>query len=80
MQGHFREEFFRVRELQRHLRQCTKIEEASNFTLKEHLKTTYGVNRRSILTDVPNFDVCQQIPPDIMHILLEGESLKILCS
>ncbi len=32
----------------------------------------YGINRKSLLTEVPHFDICKQMPPDLMHILLEG--------
>lgn len=32
----------------------------------------YGVNRLSILNEVPQFDLCACIPHDIMHVLLEG--------
>ena len=30
------------------------------------------MNRLSILSQVPNFDLCVCIPHDIMHVLLEG--------
>ena len=34
---------------------------------------TYGVNYRSPLNNLPDFDVCNnQLPQDIMHIVLEG--------
>lgn len=34
--------------------------------------TTYGINRRSKLLDFPAYDLIQQTPQDIMHIMLEG--------
>lgn len=34
--------------------------------------TTYGVNFSSTLNDLDNFHVVNQLPQDIMHILLEG--------
>lgn len=33
---------------------------------------TYGVNAMSPLNDIDNFHVVNQLPQDIMHILLEG--------
>lgn len=72
MQTYFTEEDFLIRTLNRHLQQCSTIENAPTESLAEHFSTTYGINRRSALCDAPYFDVCQQIPPDIMHILLEG--------
>ena len=43
-----------------------------NGPLAEHFSTTYGVNRRSILEDVPGFSVTIGLPHDIMHDLFEG--------
>ena len=42
-----------------------------NPELREHYSKEYGVVKRSIL-DAPYFDVTQQLPQDIMHIILEG--------
>lgn len=33
---------------------------------------TYGINYSSILNDIDNFHVVNQLPQDIMHVLLEG--------
>lgn len=33
---------------------------------------TYGINYSSALNDIDNFHVTNQLPQDIMHILLEG--------
>ena len=32
----------------------------------------YGVNHTSILCELPNFDVTEQLPQDLMHVLFEG--------
>ncbi len=32
----------------------------------------YGINRKSVLDDIPNFSVVKNLPHDIMHDLLEG--------
>ena len=34
--------------------------------------TTYGINYSSPLNDIDDFHVVDQLPQDIMHILLEG--------
>lgn len=80
MQRKFDEKSFTKRTLERHLRQCLEIERASTEFLKSALKTTYGINRRSKLTDFPAFDLIEQTPQDIMHIILEGVApLEIKC-
>lgn len=38
----------------------------------------YGINRRSVLSDVPGFDVTKCLPFDIMHTIFEG-SAELLC-
>ena len=40
--------------------------------------TTYGVNNRSVLLDLPLFDVTKCLPFDIMHSLFEGVSTHLL--
>ena len=63
---------FTPRTLQSHIRQCIEIERASTDSLKNALMTTYGIKRRSKLLDFPGYDLIQQTPQDIMHIMLEG--------
>ena len=40
--------------------------------IKADLKTTNGINHRSVLCDLDGFEITTQLPPDIMHSLLEG--------
>lgn len=40
--------------------------------LKDHYRTAYGINRKSILTECPHFDMIKQTPADVVHVLLEG--------
>lgn len=41
--------------------------------LQEHNSTTYGINYRSPLNNIPHFNVANwQLPQDVMHVLLEG--------
>ena len=39
---------------------------------RSHYSKVYGINRSSILLELPYFDVTKQLPQDIMHVLLEG--------
>lgn len=80
MQRNFDENSFTKRTLEKHIRQCLEIERASTEFLKSALKTTYGINRRSKLVDFPAFDLIEQTPQDIMHIILEGVApMEIKC-
>ena len=63
---------FTPRCLTTHLQQCNEIDLADTEYMKSHLCTTFGINRRSSLLKVPNFDVCTMMPQDVMHVLLEG--------
>ena len=69
MQNYFEEEDFMPRTLQQHLRQCQVMDQSQ--TLRDHHSTNYGITRRSILCDFPFFNITQQIPQDIMHMLFE---------
>lgn len=49
--------------------QCTLL----NGPLREYDSTMYGINYRSPLDDIPGFHAANnQLPQDIMHVLLEG--------
>ena len=80
MQMFFDEDYFEQRSMERHIRQCDDIEKASTEYLRNKLKTTYGINRKSKVIDFPGFNLIQQTPQDIMHIILEGIApLEIKC-
>lgn len=51
-----------------HSAQCEMLD----GVLESHYSTNYGINRKSILEDVPGFSVATCIPHDIMHDLFEG--------
>lgn len=72
MQTIFEENGFVKRTLEKHIRQCDEIEKASTDSLKASLRTTYGINRRSGVIDIPAFDLIKQTPQDIMHVVFEG--------
>ena len=71
MQSGFSEDDFESRSLKKHLEQCDVINRAPQ-ALKDHYRTAYGINRKSILAEFPHFDMFKQTPPDVMHVLLEG--------
>lgn len=80
MQIYFDQVNFEDRTIERHVRQCNDIEKASTEYLRNSLKTTYGINRRSKLIDFPAFNLIKQTPQDVMHIILEGIApLEIKC-
>ena len=56
-----------LRDPERHLNECELLQ----APLGSH-STNFGINRRSILEDVPGFSVTTGIPHDIMHDLFEG--------
>lgn len=72
MQTQFLEEDFTLRSQTSYDRECTDIEEAPTDTVRNDLCTTYGINKRSALCNLPDFDITKQLPQDIMHTLLEG--------
>ena len=79
MQEQFNDLFVK-RTMASHNRQCNDIEKANTDFLKDNLKMTYGINRRSKLTEFPHFDIINQTPQDIMHVILEGVApYKIKC-
>ena len=51
-----------------HFKQCSKLD----GPLCGHYSTTYGVNRMSVLEEVPGFSVVTSLLHDIMHDLYEG--------
>ena len=72
MQENFYEEDFAPRSREMHDRHCQEIETAPNAAVKNDLTTTYGINHRSSLCDLGDFDITVQLPQDLMHTLLEG--------
>lgn len=72
MQEDFVEEAFTQRTIDLYNQECTAIEQAPTDVVQSDLQTTYGVNKRSALCQLPEFDVTKQLPQDIMHTLLEG--------
>ena len=51
-----------------HFNQCALL----TGPLAAHHSTSYGINRLSILEEIPGFSVTNGLPHDIMHDLFEG--------
>ena len=63
----FREPDFTLRTIDDHLRHCVEIETSAEASVR------YGVNRKSILTQLQFFNICSgALIPDVMHDVLEG--------
>ena len=66
-----------LRSAEEHEEQCEYL----NGPLYNHFSVNFGINRRSIMEDVPGFSVATCMPHDIMHDLFEGAvplELKLL--
>lgn len=62
-----------MRSLDEYKKQCTFISRNGiSDSERIHFSKVYGINRPSILVDLPQFDVTRQLPQDLMHVLLEG--------
>ena len=72
MQTAHNEDLFNLRTKSSYDAECDEIEQALNDNVKNNLSTTYGINTRSILCNLPDFDVTKQLPQDVMHTILEG--------
>ena len=62
-----------MRNKHHHTKHCQCIDQPGiSDSERDHYSKVYGVNRTSILCELPNFDVTEQLPQDLMHVLLEG--------
>jgi hypothetical protein len=67
---HFNSMEFFERTKENHLHYCNLIEQ-DDFNVAG-FSTTYRINRRSILNELPFFDVTKCLPFDIMHTFFDG--------
>ncbi|XP_043466576.1 uncharacterized protein LOC122501295 [Leptopilina heterotoma] len=61
-----KEDETKIRSLDEYTRQTQDIEDAIEEEDKATLRTRYGINRRTVLTEIENFDPTQT-PPDLTH-------------
>lgn len=64
----FLESDCKMRTADSHFEQCALL----TGPLSVHHSTSYGINRLSILEEIPGFSVTSGLPHDIMHDLFEG--------
>lgn len=76
MQTKFEEDDFLLRCKDLHEYHLKNMEE--NEGLYKHFSKEYGINKRSILLDAPYIDVTEQMPQDLMHVILEGSLSRTL--
>ena len=51
---------------------CSDIENSETERNRQELEIAYGLNKRSYLDNFKELNGTEQLPQDIMHILLEG--------
>ena len=74
MHQFFLEEEFLLRDCEWHEQQLSDIENAGS-PFSDYFSKQYRINRRSLLSKIPDFDVTKQLPQDIMHIFLKRNSV-----
>ena len=72
MQLLFRKDLFVSRTKLSYEANCLEIENAEIETERIELQKNYGINKRSYLTNLRDFDIATQLLQNIMHTLLEG--------
>ena len=67
-----------LRTLEKYNEECEILSGALSVEARRYWSKQYGINSRSVLADVPGFDVTQNLLHDPMHILFEGISMYIV--
>lgn len=67
------ESFFELRTPHLHEQQCQSLCESKQHQMENSVE--FGINRMSVLEEVPGFSVSVGLPHDIMHDVFEGVSL-----
>ena len=69
----FREGDFFLRTKEAYAEQCKRLMDPTiSSAERQHYSVTYGINRESKIANAEGFNITEQLPEDIMHILLEG--------
>lgn len=61
-----------LRDGKEHERRCSLLQTAMTDKARRYWSSVYGVNKASVLSEVPNFSVTECFLHDPMHILFEG--------
>ena len=68
----FAHEDFPERDEQEHLDRCDMLESACTDDARNYWSKQYGINNRSILTEIPGFKITKCMFHDPMHVIFEG--------
>ena len=69
----FVEEEFTLRTKDAHKEQCDMMsDEDVSQAERQYYSKVYGINRSSAISHLDHFDITEQLPQDVMHVLLEG--------
>ena len=66
------EEEVALRDMEKYNQHCLVLDNTALKNRREFWSKTYGVNGRSCLCAIPDFDVCKSLLQDPMHVILEG--------
>ena len=72
MQTMFEEDERTLRTKASYEREADIIENSVNETIRETFSLLFGINNKTILSTLPDFDVTEQMPQDVMHTIAEG--------
>jgi len=61
-----------LREYDEHVRRCTRLQSPLTEKARKYWSRVYGINKRSVLLGVDDFDVTSCLIHDPMHLLFEG--------
>jgi hypothetical protein len=74
----FRERDFQLRTMQSYLQECAVIDTVESPVHRNFFSKAYGINKLSVLSQIPGFPVTSNILQDPMHCLLEGAYAQTL--
>lgn len=61
-----------MRTIAEHRRHCLLLGAEMPNRQRTLYSKRYGINRLSVLNNIDEFDICQCVPVDVMHIVCEG--------
>lgn len=79
MKSIFNDTEFLARTSSDHSNKCDQLDSATTQEERNRLSTEFGINHRSILTELLYFDMCSgALVQDVMHDVLEGDLFFVL--
>ena len=77
MNNLFLEEECTLRNVVQHNTACEKLQQATG-DVRNYYSKQYGINRESCLLELKTFDITQDTPFDVMHVICEGYAHTII--